>query len=311
MSSRQVVKWFDLYRDSEPHQDTRLNQIVLDFRSGERLGGTPLLNAVAAVRRIVANYPAPYTLLVSGGIDSQVMLYAWKKSGIEFNAVHYTYGTNTADKDSVVEFCALNDIKLDIRFFDAKKFIRSKKLVKMAKRYDCTSPQILTYIEFTKKHPETCVMAGNFIQPEAAGINWTIYGLERFSQLDKPNFIPFFLLSTPRLAYSFYHLDIKFKYEMFSKTGEKDDYISKTKSYLAAGFPVIPQKQKFTGFEEIKESYDSVEVPGMLRMKWSGMPSKRPFDILFRYSLYDHTGKYAETYRLVHHRGINTRVPQH
>lgn len=69
-------------------------------------------------------------------------------------------------------------------------------------------------------------MAGNFVQPQAAGINWTIYGLERFSQLDKPNFIPFFLLSTPRLAYSFYDLDVAFKYEMFSTTGARDDYIS-------------------------------------------------------------------------------------
>lgn len=311
MSSRKVVKWFGVSRDTGPLQNHRLNPIILDFRSDELLGGTPIANAVATVNRIVASYPAPYTLLVSGGIDSQVMLWAWKLSGIPFRAVHYSYGTNASDMVSVVEFCELQQIDLEILHFDALGFITSPKLVEMAKRYDCSSPQILTYIEFTRAHSETCVMSGNFVQPQSAGINWTIYGLERFAQLEKPNFIPFFLLSSPQLAYSFYHLDIKFKYEMFSKTGEKDDYISKTKSYLAAGFPVIPQKQKFTGFEEIKESYDSVAVPGLLRMKWSGMPSKRPFDILFRYSLYDHTGKYAETYRLVHHRGINTRVPQH
>lgn len=82
------------------------------------------------------------------------MLYAWKMSGVAFNAVHYTYGTNTAGTDSVIEFCEKQAIKLDIRTFDAKGFISSKKLVEMAKRYDCTSPQILTYIEFTKQHPK-------------------------------------------------------------------------------------------------------------------------------------------------------------
>lgn len=311
MSTRQVVKWFKAYRDSQPHSNGRFNPLVLDFRSNENLGGSAMVNAIAAVRRVVGQYPAPYTLLISGGADSQVMLWAWLQSGVPFSAVHYTYGSNTQDTAWAIQFCAQHSIPLDVREFNVHKFINSPDLIDMAKRYDCTSPQILSYIRFVQDHPETCVMAGNFVQAQSAGINWTIYGLERFSRLDKPNFVPFFLLSTPRLAYSFYNFDVKYKYELYENGTIRDDYTTKIRSYKSAGFPIIPQTEKLTGFEEIKVFYDSFHVPLNLRLQWADMPSKRPFDLLYRYSLYQHIGgKYSETSRLIHHEAINTRVPQ-
>ena len=306
MSSKQVVKWFKVYRDTKPNKNIRHNPIILDFTSDEDLGGIPLTNAIDTVQRISNSYKPPYTLFISGGVDSQAMLWAWFKSGIPFSAVHYSYGANSHDTTWAKTFCNTFNIPLEIREFDVHAFINSPKLMQMAKRYDCASPQILTYIEFTKNHPETCIMAGNFIQAQSAGINWTVYGLERFASLEKPNFIPFFFLSSPRLAYSFYNADSKFKFEMFSANGFYDDYQSKIRSYQSAGFPVIAQTQKFTGFEQIKIQYDPEQVPGSLRIKWANMPSKRPFDILYRYSLFDSTGgKYSDAFNIIHHCSIN------
>lgn len=302
------MSWFRVYREETPNQNARLNPLVLDFRTNELIDRDAMQSAVDAVNVIRERYPAPYTLFASGGIDSQAMMLAWKMSGAEFKVAHYSYGTNTTDTSFIVDFCVTHRIPFDLLIFDAKSFIESEELVKLAKRYDCSSPQILTYIKFASMHPETCIMAGNFIDGLNAGLNWTILALERFAAMDKPNFVPFFFLSTPALAYSFAEEYRKAVYRNYhSQPRILDGYTSKVEAYLAAGFQVKPQSSKLTGFEEIKASYDSVKIDARTKMKWFKMPSKRAFDILYRYALYDSIGLYSEhTKSLLSDELINT-----
>ena len=69
-------------------------------------------------------------------------------------------------------------------------------------------------------------------------------------------------------------------------------YDIKINRFKQAGFPVIPQQNKFSGFEKIKDYYD--KVPNLVtlkdRLQYANKPSKRAFDIAFRYKLADTIG---------------------
>lgn len=286
------MSWFKVYREDTPNKNDRLNALTIDLTTDEDLSGPPLEAALSAVRQIAKDYPGPYTVFLSGGVDSQAMALAWKMSGVPFRAVHYTYGTNSVDSQFAIDFCVKNKIDLDVLCFDAKSFIQSSELQTLAKKYDTTSPHILTYIKLLEQHSETCILAGNFIDGWSAGINWTILALDRYAQENK-NVVPFFFLYTPQLSYAFLNSYLK---HLDSRVGE--EYAAKIAALQDAGFDVLAQDNKLTGFEEIKESFDAVTVDARTRLKWANRPSKRPFDLLFRYSLFDVIGKYSEVTRL-------------
>lgn len=290
-----MVNWWSTRWKSSPHKNEKMNGLELDLRADfEKL--SPIQAALDAVDKIVKKYPPPYHLYASGGIDSQVMILAWKKSGNPFSVIHYSYNTeNKHDTQTLIKFCNNQKIKFEIRFFDARKFITSSELITYAKKYDCASPQILTYIKITEKNPATVIMSGNYIDSKSNGINYTILGLDRFRQLTKRNFVPFFLMSTPNLAYAFRSPEI------FARTNNKElnSYEIKCFCYRSQGFDIIPQSQKFTGFEQIKESFDGKPVDFQLKLKYSYKPSNRPFDFLYRYALHEIIGDYSEEVTLL------------
>ena len=67
------------------------------------------------------------------------------------------------------------------------------------------------------------------------------------------------------------------------------NYTDRVAAVLQLGIPIISQPQKQTGFEKIKEYYDDqpARVNPREKLKYSNKPSKRVFDILFRYRLTD------------------------
>ena len=51
----------------------------------QNLNRLPLYTAAKlAIESIIDSYPSPYNLMVSGGVDSQAMLYLWNKFGKNF-----------------------------------------------------------------------------------------------------------------------------------------------------------------------------------------------------------------------------------
>lgn len=295
--------WFNTYRKSE---GDRTSPLVFDFSTiNELVISNPLIESHNAIHKICETHPGPYTLLVSGGVDSQALLYAWKTSGVDFSVVHYSYGDNIEDGKSLSEFCNIHHIDYAVRSFDVDKFINSDEYIEMAKRYDCASPHILTYMKLLSMHDETCIMAGNYMNEHGVSLNWTILGLDRFRQISKQNFVPFFLCCTPELSYSFYETIQKLSYP--SDGSSTTAYPVKVESYNLHGFSVIAQRSKLSGFEALKEKYDTVKIDFRTKLKWASMPSKRPFDLIFRYGLYDilPLGLYSENNVVLHNKRIN------
>ena len=269
------------------HTWFKVNDKLVDFSVSEfkETVKSPMAAAIEAVKDIVANYPAPYNLLVSGGVDSQAMLYAWKMSGHPFNAISFRYNQdfNWHDIKTLPQFCEQENIDYQIIDFDYLGFLENE-YDSIAKKYCCSSPQISMHIKMATMLPGTRVFSGNVLSAKVASLTFAILGIHRFSMTEEgKNTIPYFFLHTPELAYSLNYL----RYSGYKDYTEIDDpYADRVNAAQAMGFPVIAQDTKFTGFEKFKEYYDShtyVLEDRNNRLKYHSKASQRPFDWLFRY----------------------------
>jgi hypothetical protein len=255
-------------------------RVTLDFNHTHS-PVTPLEAGNEAIKFIQANYPPPYNLLVSGGIDSQAMLYLWMKSGVEFNVISYQYNDefNAHDLVQLKEFSSLHNIKVEYRDLDLLAFLQNE-YHDYATRYRCTSPQICTHMKMTEGLEGTSIFSGNFIHSQTAFITDALLGLHRYGVKTNKPIIPFFFLETPEFAYSFQPIHNQYEYDL------TNSYAVKVQAYHQAGFPVIAQSEKFTGFEKVKDYYDlhfKDQVTVQQRIEFSNKPSKRTFDLLLRY----------------------------
>ena len=258
----------------------KIKDNIIDFTVPDLiLPRSPIYAAIDAVNKIVKEYPSPYHVLASGGIDSQAMLYAWKLSNQPHNVISFQYndGMNAHDLDTLKEFSAKENINVTYIHFDFFSFIKNEYDA-MANRYQCSSPLISAYIRFTEILGGTCVFSGNFLGISGAFLTHAILALHRHSLTDSgKNTIPYFFLHTPELAYSLRNYDIS-----TAHTHE-----GKIDLYKQAHFPIIPQSQKFSGFEKYKDYYDQyygdIYKNRETRMKYARKPSQRAFDWILRY----------------------------
>ena len=272
-----MTPWFKV-------SDKLIDFTVTEFKETVKY---PVMAAIEAVNDIVENYPAPYNVLVSGGIDSQAMSYAWKMSNHPFNAVSFRYNQdfNWHDIKTLPQFCEQENIEYQIIDFDYLDFLENE-YDSIARKYCCSSPQIAMHIKMAMMLPGTNVFSGNFLLARGASLSCSILGTYRFSMTEEgKNTIPYFFLHTPELAYSRNYFSYSNPRDHGSQTGDSD-YNRLVNIYQAMGFPVIPQEKKLTGFEKFKEHYDShryVLMDKTNRMRYHDKPSHRPFDWLFRY----------------------------
>ena len=270
------------------HSWVKVTDQLVDFTVSEfkETVKSPIQAAVEAVNDIVKNYPPPYNLFVSGGIDSQAMLYAWKTSNHPFNVYTFRYNQtyNIHDIKTLFLFCERESIPYTIVDFDYFKFLE-EEYDGIAKKYKCSSPQISMHIKMASMFTGTNVFSGNFLATGSAVLSHAILGIYRYSRTSEgKHTIPYFFLHTPELAYSI-HCFKQYNFHQLNEL-ERVGYLRKARVYNLVGFPVIPQEQKFTGFEKFKEHYDShtyVKEDPNNRVKYCTKPSARPFDWLFRY----------------------------
>jgi hypothetical protein len=248
-----------------------------------------------AIQRICAEYPAPYTLMMSGGIDSQAMLWCWINSGVEFNVVTVKYVNesgdilNHHDISNIEKVSQKNNVSVTYLDFNIINFLENY-LIEYATRYQCTSPQITAYMCMSEMiYNGTVLFSGDFLLAHN-GYNYTIFGLKRYTDISKRNVIPFFFLHDPELTTTLhrtYKLPKHFSISNDNEVIKKNYYNMKVNAMIELGIPLIPQKEKLSGFEQIKNIYDTRTdlVTVRDRIKFAHMPSKRLFDIIFRYKL--------------------------
>lgn len=245
------------------------------------------------IKKITEEYPGPYYLCASGGVDSQSMIWCWLNSGVPFTVVSFQYihdGVlyNEHDLEQLEQFSLKYDIPVEYKYFDPIHFVETD-LYSYATKYQCTSPQICTHMKMSEEITDgTVIFSGNF--SAHSHYDYTIFGIKRYADLSGRSIIPFFFLHDAELAGVISKVDVQ-----KAQTVVDDPYQMKIETLRKAEVPVIPQPRKYTGFEKIKEYYDQQKsrITAHERIKFSNMPSKRVFDILFRYRLTD-TIKYED-----------------
>lgn len=251
----------------------------------------PIQAGVDAIDKITKHYPPPYVLMMSGGVDSQCMLHIWLKSGKKFQTKSFIYNHiyNYHDLSNLLTISNNLKFKFDFENIDAFDFF-ANELKDYGIGYNCTSPQICLYIKMAEQIKEgTAIFAGNFINSNGVTINYPIFGLHRYQIIKNANIVPFFLTYTPELAYSLQEKYIE-NYKQLSDDKISDiSYNLKVKTLLDYNFPIISQSTKLSGFELIKNYYDTYyPLNGLTKSKYynyANNRSRRSFDIHLRYSL--------------------------
>lgn len=253
----------------------------------------PLQAAYFTIDYIKKKYPPPYTLMLSGGVDSQAMLYAWHTSNTAYQTFSGVYNNNLNENDLITlrQFSSDHDISINYVDIDMLHFLEFEH-ENYVFEYRCGSPHMTAFMKMMEKIKEgTVILSGNYIQynnPYFLPISQNNFALYRFAIKKQKHVVPFFFCETQELACSFYK-DFSYENEASrrdSGNGRDKEYYEKVLLYQRHNFPVIPQNTKLTGFELIKDYYDQkfnhkVTVKDKL-VRHNKQNSKRVFDLLLR-----------------------------
>jgi hypothetical protein len=254
-----------------------------------------LTAALKTIDYIHENYPPPYSLCLSGGVDSQAMLYAWILSKKSFNTYVGIYNNklNWYDVETLDIFKKLHNTQINYENFDLFEFLNAEH-DSYARSYLCGSPQFTCHMKFADIiNNGTVIYSGNFMEiSDRLPISRNAFGMYHYSILSKHSIVPFFFLETKELAESFQLTDYVKNFN--------DPYLQKILMYQTNGFPVIPQYKKYNGFETVKEYFDDEKFradidPREIAIAKMKMMSQRNFDLLYR-------NKYESMFR--HHKYV-------
>lgn len=241
----------------------------------------PLTASHNAIKFILEKYPSPYTLMLSGGVDSQAMLWAWYTSGAKFTPLSFRYNIDMNDHDlkSMPMFLEKNKINLNIKYRDLDVLdFYQYEYFSYVENYRCGSPHICVYMKMCSLiESGTVIFSGEILRYPNLPISKNIWGLYHYALSTGRPMVPYFFLETAELAWSFKN---KFPYEGTDKP----------EVYRQKGFPVVNQASsnpsRYSGFEKIKDYYDDHYAHLVtIKDKMNKLPnqrSSRVYDILLR-----------------------------
>jgi hypothetical protein len=270
------------------------NDYFFDFVKFSKVEISPLDAALLTVQKIQDNYPPPYTLMLSGGVDSQAMLYAWHISGVPYKTLSAQYNERMNENDLVTlrQFSSSHGIQINYVDFDLLTFL-DKEHKEYVEKYRCGSPHMTTFMKISELVEQgTVIMSGNFFIvefPNSSPIDKNNFSLYRYAKITNRPIVPYFFMETKELAYSFLtHIRNNMSlYVQHNKTGLDHNYNKKILAYQLNGFPVISQIEKLTGFEKVKDYFDKhynhlVTTEDKIQRLSDTQFSNRTFDLLLR-----------------------------
>ena len=162
----------------------------IDLRTDNVKYLSPIDAAEFTVKNIIKNYQPPYYLMISGGVDSQAMLYSWTSFGKNFIPVAYSYNKtfNMHDLSNIENFATKFNIGVTINDFDLLNFLHTE-YPDYSKKYHCSSPCISAYIKMSENLVGTVIFSGDPMIGNGPSISYAQLGLYRAS-IQRENLIP-------------------------------------------------------------------------------------------------------------------------
>lgn len=231
-------------------------------------------------------------LCLSGGIDSQAMIQCWAEADLKFDVAIGVFNNNlnTQDTEHAKLFCkkfGITPIEVEI---DVVTFL-SRDNLSFGEKYRCTSPHFNThYYMFDKLrgmgYTGICCGGTAFAKgkdnwgpvPSPPQMNYVEY-----ARLNQYPVIGNFLGYDPKLCWTIAlltppHDKIWHGAVLNAERIKKDSdarYTAKVIGYQAHGFDIIPQDQKYTGFELVKDYYAEKYKDGWTFEKKFRIPLER------------------------------------
>jgi hypothetical protein len=265
----------EFFEKLDPFNDKKLKQWRIDAatRCAESLG----------------EFPA---LCFSGGVDSQAMLHCWAEADLEAHVIIFAFkdGLNKQDCEHAKSYCHTHDIPYREIEFDIVSFL-TRDNASMTEVYGGISPHFNThyrFVEILTHMGYTGVCFGGTAPDRINGeygsnIEKVPYHFTKIADKfqiavqgsflsHSPELAWAIALSTPDTNTNLYKDNAENDYEKYSEAvGAK--YEAKLIGYRRVGFDLIPQPQKYTGFELVKDYFEGQTGDG-----WS-------FEKRFRYPL--------------------------
>lgn len=250
------------------------------------------INAALEAKKTLGEKPA---LCMSGGIDSQAMLQCWLEAGLKFDMfiLVFKHDLNVMDVNHARLVCSNLGIDLKEIEIDVIKFLNYNNY-EYGVQYQSCSPQFNTHYKLfnmLKDMGYSGVCCGGDapifnILEKTWGSNFNKNTQNFVNYASASNFpcIGNFLGYYPDLAWSislqtipvipneiqrlnFIHNNlVKNENDTIVQTNdpqvEKNRYLYKIKGYKKTGLNVIPQEQKFTGFELVKKHLEKLTGDG-------------------------------------------------
>ena len=232
------------------------------------------INAAKRCAESLGQFPA---LCFSGGIDSQAMLQCWSEADLSAHVIIFNFkdGLNKQDCEHAKAYCHTWDIPYREIEFDVVSFL-TRDNVDMTTKYGNVSPHFNThyrFVEILTHMGYTGVCFGGQAPDRNCGeygVNFTKVPYywatcaDKFDIAVQGSFLSFspelawaITLSTPDIK----NLDYKNnstalrEYDAL-KAVEAEKYAAKLIGYRRIGFDLMPQPQKYTGFELVKDYFE-------------------------------------------------------
>jgi len=256
----------EFFEKLDPFNDKKLKQWRIDAatRCAESLGPFP-------------------ALCFSGGIDSQAMLNCWAEADLEAHVIIFAFkdGLNKQDCEHAKQYCRKFDIPYREIEFDIVSFL-TRDNADITTKYGNISPHFNThyrFVEILTHMGYTGVCFGGTAPDRNCGeygVNiskipyyWTTC-TEKFDIAVQGSFLSFspelawaITLSTPDIK----NLDYKNSSNALReytalKAAEAEKYEAKLIGYRRVGFDLVPQTQKYTGFELVRDYFEELTGDG-------------------------------------------------
>jgi hypothetical protein len=239
-------------------------------------------NCKLAVTHLPSSIGSRPAVCFSGGIDSQTVIDTFLIAGVTPNVVIFNFldDHNIQDVSHAIKFCETRKITPRLIDFDVIRFL-SVELYDFATKYNISSPQFAVHLYLAGKLKDlgytSAIFGGNnlcqfedqtWYVPTKEETDWYSYSKE----INFP-IIGNFWLQDWRLS-----LMATINMPYFIQNDKPHNYQVKITGYRNMGYDVIPQDQKYNGFETVKKYYEEMTGDGWTFERQFRYPISKPIN---------------------------------
>ena len=250
------------FTDTDMVWDVNITEEMLEIANSATLEE----NCKLAVMNLPSSVGSRPAVCLSGGIDSQTVVDTFLYAGVTPEVVIFNFldDHNIHDVSHAMKFCESRNITPRLIDLDVIRFLNNQ-LYDFATKYKISSPQFAVHLYLTGKLKDlgytSAIFGGNNLMQYARGGWYTPTKEEtdwcKYSQEINFPIIGSFWLQDWRLSLM---ATIVTPYVISIDPSHLYQY--KIMGYKTMGYDVIPQEQKYNGFETIKKYYEEMTGDG-------------------------------------------------